>query len=243
MDPINALLFKKPFALSVGPTDCGERQIQAYLQSRSDVCLPSKMQELYFFDRLYDRGIEFYAAHFSPTKNHRLMAEITTTLFDHDLAPTRVKECFGQKITLICPLKNPIDHAISLYTHFLSYGLVHGSLREACFQEPAILHSSHYARYLTRWMDVFGKKHVKLLFQEQLKTAPEQFYNALCLALGLDYQEPAKTRMNVFKSLFAKKPKIPSISAPDLEWLTDQLGSQATELEKLIGTEIPYWHS
>ena len=101
-------LFPVPFALLIGPQRAGTTWVDRYLRSREDICLPDQVKEIFFFDRNYDRGLDFYKSHFKPDKNHRLIMEITATAFDHPQAPQRIYDTFGKNIRLICPLRHPV---------------------------------------------------------------------------------------------------------------------------------------
>lgn len=186
------LLFPVPFALFIGPQRAGTTWVDRYLRSRDDICLPDGVKEVFFFDRNYDRGIDFYKSHFSPNNNHRLAMEITATSFDHPEAPQRVSETFGSNIRLICPLRHPVIRSYSLYLHYLRYGIVSGSLQEAVQQEPQIISSSYYAEHLQRWFDVFGEKNIIILYQEELERNQYKFVQKLCEGLNIPFAEPVE---------------------------------------------------
>jgi hypothetical protein len=257
MDPVTTLLFKKPFALVFGPPRAGSGWVEAFLRARPDVCLPEGLQDLYFFDRLYDRGIDFYAGQFSPGPAHRLMAEVATTVFDHDLAPRRVYDTFNDNgVRLLCLLRHPVRQSYSLYRHFLAYGLVRGTLREACFHMPSIIGSSFYARHLGRWMEVFGRNRVHLLFQEQLEQSPERYADALCLALGIEPHRPGKSLLRASPNVAAPQGGWPlfrgpvldddahSMTGDDAHWLNEQLAGQVEALKDLLGIDdFPFWNA
>lgn len=184
--------FDLPFALSIGPQRSATTWIDRYLRARGDVCLPDGVKETFFFDRHYDRGTGFYESHFKPESGHKLIAEITATSFDWPEAPQRVHGFFGKKIRFICPLRDPVVRSYSLYLHYLRYGLVTGSLRDAVQQIPQILESSYYAVHLSRWFDLYGADHIKILYQEDLENDQDLFVRNVCEGLGLDYIEPTE---------------------------------------------------
>ncbi len=183
--------FEKPFALSIGPQRAGTSWLDRYLRTRGDVCLPSHVKEVFFFDRHYSRGSDFYTSHFKPQPAHRLVMEISTTAFDHPEAPRQVYNLLGPGITMLCPLRHPVIRSYSLYQHFRRYGIFTGSLREAAAEIPQILLSSHYAAHLRRWMEYFEPSKIHVVFQEDLETNQESFVRHICTVLGLDYRPPA----------------------------------------------------
>lgn len=184
--------FPIPFGLLMGPQRAGTTWVDRYLRSRGDVCLPEEVKEVFFFDRNYQRGVEFYKSHFKLSDQDKLAIEITATSFDHPEAAKRVKEVFGQNVKLVCPLRHPITRSYSLYLHYLRYGIVNGTLQAAVEQVPQILESSHYKEHLSKWFDIFGRDNVTLIYQEELESDQLSFVKKLCDGLGLDFMEPSE---------------------------------------------------
>lgn len=187
---MSGLFFDKNFALSIGPQRAGARWIDRYLRGRGDVCLPTYLKEIFYFDRHFERGPEFYFSHFKYLPQHKIGIEITTTAFDHPEAPARVHQMFREGIKLICPLRHPVERSYSLYQHLLRYGIVQGRLAEAVEQAPQILQGSRYAQHLERWYRFFPLSGVTLMFQETLEADPAAYVRELCTALGLPYIAP-----------------------------------------------------
>lgn len=179
--------FPKHFVLSFGPQRTGSSWLDRYLRARGDVCLPIGVKEVFFFDRNYDLGMEFYCSHFKIGENHKNVMEISTTAFDHPDAPARVYESFGANVTLICPLRHPVDRSYSLYLHYLRYGKVSGTLQQACMQDPRILGSSQYAKHIAYWQKFFAPDSIGYLFQEELENDQVSYIRKVCDLLGLEF--------------------------------------------------------
>ena len=186
------MTFKNPFALSIGPQRSGTSWLDRYLRERGDVCVPEDVKEIFYFDRHYDRGFSFYQSHFKEKDDQNLTIEITTTSFDQKGAAERVFETFGNDINLICPLRHPVVRSYSLYLHYLRYGIVFGSLQEACEQNPQIIESSRYSKHLEKWFNAFGKDKISVLFQEDLENDQIKYVQDACKALNLEYIEPSE---------------------------------------------------
>jgi len=193
MNKTNSSSFSKlPFALLMGPQRAGTTWVDRYLRSRGDICLPNEVKEVFFFDRNFDRGIEFYQSHFEVGQKHRLMMEITATSFDSSKAPERVAQTVGKNIRMVCPLRHPITRSYSLYLHYLRYGIVTGSLQEACQQVPQILESSRYEAHLSKWFSVFDKNNIQFIFQEELESDQLGFVKKLCDGLEIKFMKPSE---------------------------------------------------
>ena len=247
-------LFNKAFALSIGPQRCGTRWIDAYIRSRGDVCLPETVKEIFFFDRHFQRGPEFYVSHFHPQDHHVLAMELTTTAFESPEAPRYAHSLLGQDITLLCPLRDPLARARDVYIDYLNYGLVSGSIAEAVDQAPQILLASRYADHLERWLERFGRERLSVVFYEELQRDPAVYASSLCQALWLPFKGPRKDialtprpvlsraqGLARFLKGFTAPAKTPP--EPELGWLEERLAPEKEKLEKLLGIKIPYWKS
>lgn len=182
--PSNSI-FKKPFVLSMGPQRAGTSWLDRYLRARGDVCLPSEVKEVFFFDRHYPRGVDFYKRHFSVQDDHACVMEVSTTAFDTAEAPRYVHEVFGDDVTLLCPLRCPVVRSYSLYLHYKRYGMVNGSLQDACRENPNILNSSRYADHLKNWFEYYPKERISFVFLEDLNRDYEAYAAQVCRALNL----------------------------------------------------------
>ncbi len=181
----SAVPFNLPVVLSIGPQRCATSWLDRYLRQRGDICLPVDVKEIRYFDQNNDRGAAFYKRHFRPASNHSCMTEITTTCFDIKEAPRRVYGAFGTNVKLICPLRHPVNRSYSLYLHYKRYGIVNGTLEEACEACPQILTSSHYATHIGNWLRYFSADQIKFLFQEELELDQGVYIESLCAYLGL----------------------------------------------------------
>lgn len=213
-------LFEKPFALSMGPQRSGSSWLDRYLRSRGDICLPTDVKEVFFFDEAFDRGLAHYAGHFKPEPSHDLIMEISTTSFDHKDAPRRVYETFGDNIILLCPIRHPITRSYSLYLHYMRYGIVNGTLQEACQQNPQILESSHYARHYKNWQKFFKPKQIKTIFQEDLEADQIKYLKDACKALEINFTMPSEEIMGRFNvTTYSKSGIIAGLAQSASRWL------------------------
>jgi len=180
-------LFPIPFCLFIGPQRSGTSWLYRYLAHRHDVCLPLEVKEIFFFDRYFKKGVDFYRSHFKIKPEHRMAIEITTTSFAEPEAPQRVYDTFGSDVRLVCPLRHPIIRSYSLYKHFQRYGMVKGDLKTASKQMPEIIETSYYAKYINRWIELFGKESIHFTFQEHLSEDPSGYIKHVCDSIGIQY--------------------------------------------------------
>ena len=216
-------LFEKPFSLSIGPQRAASTWIDRYLRWRRDVCLPSEVKEIFFFDRHYQKGPQFYKSHFNPEPRHKLIMEVSATYFDCAEAPGRVYETLGPEIKMICPLRDPVKRSYSLYKHYLRYGIVNGDLKQAVEQKPQIIESSRYADHLDRWFYYFDRQNIKILLQEILENDPDRFVNQLCDGLDIPTITPDDTLLKrVNPTTQNRNAMLASIAQNSADWLRER---------------------
>jgi len=246
------------FGLSIGPQRCGTEHLRRYFLARKDVCLPSEAQEVFYFDRHFQRGVDFYLSHFHPHDTNHMLLELTTTAFDHAEAPKRVYNLWGRDAKLICPLRHPIKRSMKVYEDYISYGLVHGTVEEVVELAPQILFSSRYATHLERWFEMFGRENIKLIFFEDWEKDPEVFFHGACEGLGIEYQKlnvasssykvegPFTSLLTQTLKLFSGTSDVNESQSQNLDsfnrhWLEDRLGNEVPLLEDLLGHKISAW--
>ncbi|HQX26775.1 MAG TPA: sulfotransferase domain-containing protein [Alphaproteobacteria bacterium] len=236
-------LFDKPVVLSIGPQGCGVPWIYDYMKSRADVCLPSEAREIFYFDRHFQRGPEFYASHFNVEPQHKIVMELSTTAFDNPEAPDQVFKLLGPDVKLICPLRNPSERSKAVYADYVRYGLVKGGLEDAVEEVPQILFASRYADRLEPWLTQFGAENIHVVFYETLENDPAAFITEFCALAGLDYIPPQKAGLGErLKSLLPKKKEpVFSLSRQEQNWLKNRLQPEVQQLEKLLNLNLTIW--
>lgn len=183
-----------PDAVLIGPMKSGTSWIQDYLQARGDVNLPGGVKETFFFDRRFDKGVEWYAAHFRKMKpgRHRLTVEVAPSYFHSADAPERMRSVLGD-ITLIVTLRDPVRRAWSHYLHLRRYGYTAAPLRKAVEDFPEILEASRYKTCLARWGEFFPKDRLYILQQEDLTRSVGEYAKRLCNGLSIPFMPPPES--------------------------------------------------
>jgi len=240
-------VFDRSFVLFMGPQRSGTSWLERYLRSRGDVCLPTDVKEVFFFDRDWGKGLLHYVSHFHPKPAQKYVMEISTTSFDHPKAPERVHRMFNQDVQLVCPLRHPIERSYSLYLHYLRYGIVSGSLEEACIQKPQILESSHYVDNIGRWLEYFPLEKITFTYQEDLDRNQEQYIRDISETLDLPYIEaPEDIRAKYNVATASHSGPIATLAQNGADWLrTNRLYfiinvAKSIGLKRIIfGKEVP----
>ncbi|MBE9040822.1 sulfotransferase domain-containing protein [Oscillatoriales cyanobacterium LEGE 11467] len=186
-----------PDFLIIGAQKCGTTSLYCYLaQHPQIITVPHK--EVHFFDLNYDRGLDWYGAHFPPSGLPGAIAgEASPYYLFHPQVPARVYQHFPQ-IKLIVLLRNPVDRALSQYHHEVKLGFEQLPLEEAIAREPerlqgeveklstdptyysynhqhyTYLSRGRYLEQLQRWRIYFPPEQFLILKTEDLHDRPDE---------------------------------------------------------------------
>jgi len=175
-----------PNTIAIGPQRCGTTWLQNYFKERKDILLPKGTKETHYFDIYYSKGLDWYRSFFKNAKSFSRVVEIAPTYFEKTEVPERIYEDLGN-ITIICTLRNPMIRAFSLYLHLLRFGFTHVNFRTTVDKNTLILNSSLYSLHLRRWINIFGKENVLIIFFEDLQKDPNNYIKNICTSLNMLY--------------------------------------------------------
>ena len=183
-------LSMKPQFLFVGPTKSGTTWIDAYLRERADVALPLATKETFFFDKAYDKGIDWYLALFDQESAQPACVEVAPSLFHKPEAAARAaSDLPGAQI--ICTVRDPLDRMVSHYFHYRKFGEPRRTLAEMVEAKPDLINPGLYERNALVWESHFGAGNVHFLFYEDMARDPAAFCRQLCELMGLPYIAPS----------------------------------------------------
>lgn len=172
---------KLPDFIAVGPPRTGTSWLDQTL--RGHVGLPEGIKETQFFKWHYNRGIDWYAAHFRNCPADLRIGEICPVYFDFAPARTRIKEHIPD-CKIICVLREPIER---LYSHYKMMRPFAGfqDFEHTLAEVPGFADSSRYAQHLKAWQDSFGKENVLVLLYDDLEADPQAFLDQVCSFVGI----------------------------------------------------------
>lgn len=175
-------VLRLPDFIGVGPPRTATTWLHEALIGH--VGLPQGVKETDFFVWRYDRGLEWYAAHFDGSQPGRPMGEFSPNYFVGKKTRERIaKDIPGCKI--ICTLRNPVERTYSHYRKAREGEYVSGSFEETLEKRPDLLEWSKYATHVKAWYELFGAKNVLVLVQEDLKADPQAFLDRACAFIGI----------------------------------------------------------
>jgi hypothetical protein len=204
-----------PTFVVVGAPRCGTTALNFYLAQHPEIAMATP-KETHFFDRNFDRGIDWYSARFRRTNATRLLGEATPLYMSNFVALDRLCQAFPQA-RIVAILRDPIARANSHFHYRVARGLDSGTLADAIRRElegPAdsfpYLKIGRYAEQIAELDRLFGRDHLHLAWQTELLQSPQEVVNGIVSFLGLTPFENMQVRPQVnaadaFRSLALRR--------------------------------------
>jgi len=185
---------QKPDFMIIGRQKCGTTSLHDYMKHHPCI-LPSLGKESHFFDRHYERGLDWYLAQFPPIRKHPelITGEATASYMDSQLPAERIrKHCPNAKLIVL--LRNPAQRAISQFymAHWL--GLEKGEIESSFMswldtrvqdrKENLYMEQSIYITMMRVWMEVLSADQFLVLRSEDLFNDPAKTTNRVYEFLG-----------------------------------------------------------
>lgn len=186
-----------PNVVIVGAMRSGTSSLFRSLADHPDVYMaPNK--ELHFFDRQYDRGLDWYAAQFAGGTDADVVGEGTPNYLYHPDAIQRIAaDLPGVKVLAV--LRSPVDRAYSHYQMLRAREREHRTWEELVSEEleaegPTGVHSvidrSRYAHQLERLYAFLPRERYHILPFERLRDNPGAEFSKVCEFLGISSVAP-----------------------------------------------------
>ncbi|XP_051987380.1 heparan sulfate glucosamine 3-O-sulfotransferase 2-like [Xyrauchen texanus] len=169
---------KLPNALIVGVKKGGTRAVLEFIRIHPDV--RALGTEPHFFDRNYDKGLDWYRGLMPRTLDSQITMEKTPSYFVTREAPRRISN-MSHGTKLIVVVRNPVTRAISDYTQTLSKKPDIPSFEELAFKNRSegivdtswnAIRIGMYILHLENWLQYFRLSQIHFVSGEQLITDP-----------------------------------------------------------------------
>lgn len=216
-----------PTFLYIGPPKSGSTWLFEMLSAHPDCFVPG-CKDIYFFDKNYHRGIEWYAAFFKGACGYRAVGDISHDYIYSPEAAERIRRRLPD-VRLITILRNPFDLAVSQYLYLLRNHWTtldfSGALDAFEFLTAGGMHAQHLGRYLDR----FDRQRVGVFTFDELHADPRAFGFAIQRFLNIE-RMPDYDYHRVVKP--ASMPRLPALA----KWLKQ--GAVATRrlgMARMVG--------
>ncbi|XP_041754027.1 heparan sulfate glucosamine 3-O-sulfotransferase 2-like [Coregonus clupeaformis] len=169
---------KLPNAIIVGVKKGGTRAVLEFIRIHPDVRAVGT--ETHFFDRNYDRGLDWYRCLMPRTMESQITMEKTPSYFVTREAPRRIS-AMSRDTKLIVVVRDPVTRAISDYTQTLSKTPNLPSFQELAFLNQSLglvdtswnaIRIGMYALHLENWLRYFPLSQIHFVNGERLITDP-----------------------------------------------------------------------
>jgi len=172
-----------PNFIYIGANKAGSTWLYDVLARHPDVYMaPGK--GLYFFSKHHERGLDWYRAHFENAGDEKIVGEISHSYMYSNDVWQRIAE-MDPAIRLMVGLREPADRAFADYLDGVKNGLIHGDFETELEGEPPFLQRSHYTRYLTPYVEQFGRDSIHVGIFDELSANPNAYAKKIFAFLGI----------------------------------------------------------
>jgi hypothetical protein len=171
-----------PSFFIIGPPRTGTSWLDSVLSQGAWLSNPTK--ETRFFDRHFNRGLEWYSSHYRKAAAGRPLGEVAPTYFASNEARERIASLLPQA-RVVCIFRNPVDRVISLYRLKRAYGLIPWDFEEAMVCDPELTESSRYATHFKAWQRALGNAQVLAMVFDDMLRDPQFFLDTLVDFIGV----------------------------------------------------------
>jgi hypothetical protein len=245
-----------PTFLFVGADKCGSTWLFKVLQQHPQCFVPAA-KDIYFFDRYYGRGLQWYASFFSSApRSARAIGELSHDYLYSEQAAERIASTLPEARLLVF-LRHPVERTFSEYLYLVRSGLAPpDNVRSALAAHPDAIEHSRYANFLPHYLDRFPRDQIGIFFYEDLARDPSAFAEVVLSFLGaemldgIDYHErvlPVVGRVKanrIVRTLYVSYGSDrPVLDESDRHWLHSKLDPDLPALERLLGQPLGAWHT
>jgi tetratricopeptide (TPR) repeat protein len=240
---------KVPNFIIIGCQRCGTTSLYTYLAQHPQILTPIK-KEMDFFSWHFDRGIDWYLAHFPPMPpgEQFLTGEASPSYFDSREAPERLYRLFPEA-KLIVLLRNPVDRAISQFYRLTGLNWEARSLDrvisdeiERLNQNPEYIIGEEPGNYLARGRYIeFIKKWRTFFPREQLLILKsEDFYAGAATTVKqvLEFLDLPEYQLSEYQN--ANPGSYQPVNQSVRDWLRDYFRPYNQQLEEYLGRKLDW---
>lgn len=194
----------------VGTHKGGTSSLLQFVCRHPQVGRPER-KEVHFFDRHYDRGLDWYAGQFPTTRRLRRLVHVgeATPAYMYDIqARERMVEALPG-LSIVVTLRDPVSRAYSHYWHARRYGKEELSFEDALAAEPARLADAsprirnsysyidrgRYVGQLQALEKLYGREAICVTTLEQTIADPQTEIGRVLGHLGLDSKRVSSWEM------------------------------------------------
>lgn len=179
-----------PTFVIIGAQRSGTTSIARALEAHPEAFMV-RQKEVHFFDRHFDRGLDWYRARFSGVRDEPAVGEATPAYMYADGAMARMAEVLPHA-KLVTVLRNPVDRAYSHYWHERGLAREDRPFSEAIAADRAgeggkgYLDRGKYLPQLERVVGHYPREALHVMLFEDFRDDPRAAFASLCRFLDID---------------------------------------------------------
>lgn len=195
-----------PNFLVIGAEKAGTTALTQFLRQHPNVCF-SRPKETFFFNREYERGLDYLASHFNHWNGETAIGEGTVRLLQHAEAPARIHNDLPEA-QFICVLRDPVDRAFSQYHYYVYSGSADPDRSFSdVIRDPSsdfgkdLIRGGQYVEHLRRYEALFGREPIHVILYSEFQDAAVSVVKHLYQKIGVDpsYTPETAQKHNVTK--------------------------------------------
>ena len=171
-----------PSFFIVGPPRTGTSWLHEVLRPRT--ILPAATKETRFFDTHFQRGLDWYLAHYPRPIDGWRVGEVAPTYFASIEARQRIARLIPEA-RVVCVFRDPVERILSLYRVKRAYGLIPWSFEQAIVEDPEFMDTSRYSEHYRAWQNALGPGQVLATLYDDLRDNPQSYLDKLVDFVGV----------------------------------------------------------
>lgn len=225
-----------PAFLGIGALKAGTTTLHAWLEAHPQVSLAEGRKEVMFFDRHWERGVDWYAAHFAHAGG-RVPGEVTPSYLFDPHAPARAASVVpGARLMVM--LRDPIARLVSQHRFYCQERAYSGDLEAFLADHPNAVDRGLYAAQLRRWLACFPREQLLVLLLEEASADPEAAVARVYAHVGVDPTfVPPNLRERANESGTARLPRLRALARRAASWLYDHDLGAVVQVVKRTGAQ------
>jgi len=247
---------RRPTFLGVGAARSGTTAIYDWMRRYPEIFIP-EIKEIHFFtyrqlqwDNYRPLSYNDYLNYFKDGESFKVRGEISPSYLYFPGTAQKIYDSLGS-IKIIIILRNPIERAISDYQYSIQYnqnkldfnqflirgidGFKNDSLYIDPFTPTAILWKGFYFQQIQEYLQLFGKKQIKILLFDDLVKDATIIENELCTFLKISPYKKIKIQK---KNARSEKIKI---NAEARHILEDLYRQDIRKCAQIINRNLNHW--
>jgi len=193
--------------LYLGGDKCGSTWLWHILSQHPDVSL-ARSKELFYFDRFYDKGPNWYVRQFSLDSKSPRVGEICHDYLYSDTALQRIAVDLPEDSRFLITVRDPVARAISHWKYARKVGKTRLSFEEEIEFNPRVIDNSLFGKHVQNAISHLGSERVTVLDFGVLGKDPQAFGRDVSKALGIRFISDLPYSNKVLEAKSARNPYV-----------------------------------